>query len=342
MRPPWLSVIVPAWRAEQFLTDSLKALRGSAAPAGGFELIVVDDGSDDNTVDVADRWADRVVRLPAPSGGPSRARNAGAEAAHGEWLLFVDADVCVHADTLVRLAQSVARHPAATAIFGTYDATPAHPGFISQYRNLLHRWFHLTNAGPAETFWAGLGAVRADVFRRVGGFDAVAHPRQLEDVELGYRLRESGERVMLDPSIEGTHLKRWTFSRMAVTDFRDRGLTWMRLVLDGGRARRASLNLGWRERGRVILAGGVLLATPLALIAWSKALGLVAAALAAALLLSNLRVYRWFASLKGWRFAVGVVPLHFWYYLSNAAAAALGLLAYTRRRLAPLPGPSHA
>lgn len=342
MKPIWLSVIVPAWRAEQLLPDSLGALRRSAAPPGGFELIVVDDGSDDNTAAVAQGWTDRVIRLPAPSGGPSRARNAGAEAAGGEWLLFVDADVRVHADTLVRVAQSVARHPGAAAIFGTYDATPAAPGFVSQYRNLLHRWFHLAGAGPAETFWAGLGAIRADVFRRVGGFDAVAHPRQLEDVELGYRVRESGARVVLDPSIEGTHLKRWTLVRMAVTDFRDRGLTWMRLVLERGRARRASLNLGWRERGRVMLAGGVLLATPLALITWSKALGLVAAALAAALLLSNLRVYRWFASLKGWRFAVGVVPLHFWYYLSNAAAAALGFLAYTRRRLVPLPGPSHA
>jgi hypothetical protein len=146
---------------------------------------------------------------------------------------------------------------------------------------------------------------------------------------------------MLDPSIEGTHLKGWTFPRMAVTDFRDRGLTWMRLILEGGRARRATLNLGWRERGRVMLAGGVLLATLLALAAWSRLLGLIAVALAAGLLLSNLRVYQWFAKLKGWRFAVAVVPLHFWYYLSNVAAAAVGLLAHTRRRIT-VPGPSHA
>jgi hypothetical protein len=155
-------------------------------------------------------------------------------------------------------------------------------------------------------------------------------------------LRESGARIVLDPSLEGTHLKGWTFSRMALTDFRDRGLTWMRLVLEGGRARRASLNLRWRERARVMLAGGVLLATLLALVTWSLALALVAAALSAGLLLSNLRVYRWFAKLRGWRFAMGVVPLQFWYYLSNAAAAAVGLLAYTRRRLVTIPGPSHA
>ena len=342
MTQPWLSVIVPAWRAEQVLPQCLRALRGGSVPLGGVELIVVDDGSGDATPAVAQQWADRVIRLPAPSGGPSRARNAGADVAAGEWLLFVDADVRIHPDTLTRFAESVARFPDAAAIFGTYDATPAAPGFVSQYRNLLHRWFHITNAGPAETFWAGLGGIRAEVFRRAGGFDAVRHPRRLEDIELGYRLRESGVRIVLDPSLEGTHLKGWSFARMALTDFRDRGLTWMRLVLEGGRARRRSLNLGWQERMRVMLAGAALLATLVALIAWSKALALVAAALSAGLLLSNFRVYRWFAKLRGWRFAVAVVPLQFWYYLSNAAAAAVGLLAYTRRRLVTIPGPSHA
>jgi glycosyltransferase involved in cell wall biosynthesis len=341
MAAPWLSVIVPAWRAELLLPVSLAALRRAAAPPDGFELIVVDDGSGDATADVAERFADRVIRLDAPSGGPSRARNAGAAAAAGEWLLFVDADVRIHPDALLRFRESVARHPQASAIFGTYDATPAAPGFISQYRNLLHRWFHLTGAGSAETFWAGLGGVRADVFHRAGGFDAVQHPRQLEDVELGYRMREMGAQLVLDPSIEGTHLKAWSFPLMSVTDFRDRGLTWMRLVLSEGRLRRTSLNLKWQERARVLLAGAVLLATLLALIAWSAALGLTAAGLTAALLLSSLPVYAWFARQKGWRFALAVVPLHLWYYFSNAAAAVVGLLAHVRRRLVPVPGPSH-
>lgn len=339
---PWLSVVVPAYSAAELLPDSLGALGAAIPPPGGFELIVVDDGSGDATADVADRHADRVIRLPEPAGGPSRARNAGAGVARGEWLLFVDADVRVHADTLSRFYGSVQAHADATAIFGTYDAFPAAPGLVSQYRNLLHRYFHLRGAGPAETFWAGLGGVRAEAFRRVDGFDAERHPRQLEDIELGYRLRRAGGQLILDPSIEGTHLKAWGFGRMAITDFRDRGLTWMRLMLDREEPRRPSLNLAGREQLRVLLAGGVMLALLLAVLARSGALAGAAAGLAGLLIVANLPVYRWFARLKGWRFAVAVVPLLLWYYFSNAAAAFVGILAYARRRLVSLPGPSHA
>jgi len=342
MPAPWLSVIVPAWRAERLLPDTLGALRQASPPPGGFELIVVDDGSDDATAEVAERQADRVIRLAGPSGGPSRARNAGASAATGSWLLFVDADVRVHPDTLSRFAESVKGHPEAAAIFGTYDERPAAPGFVSQYRNLLHRYFHVVGAGPAETFWAGLGGVNAGEFNKVAGFDAVRHPRMLEDIELGYRLREAGGRLFLDPSIEGTHLKRWTLSRMVITDFRDRGLTWMRLVLEGRRTGRVSLNMVWREQARVVLAGGMLLAAILALITARGPLALASAVMGAALVFSNLHVYRWFAGVKGWPFALAVVPLHLWYYLSNAVAAGVGLVSHACRRLSASPRPEHA
>lgn len=339
---PWVSIVVPAYSAAAMLPDSLGALRTAVPPPGGLELIVVDDGSADGTAEAAATYADQVIRLAAPNGGPSRARNAGAEVARGEWLLFVDADVRVHRDTLSRFCASVEQHPEATAIFGTYDAFPAAPGLVSQYRNLLHRYFHLRGAGPAETFWAGLGGVRAAAFRQVNGFDAARHPRQLEDIELGYRLGESGGQLVLDPSIEGTHLKGWDFSRMAITDFRDRGLTWMGLMLERTRPRRASLNLAGREQILVLLAAGVVLGLVLAAVAGSRALAVVAAGLAVLLIVANLPMYRWFARLKGWRFALAVVPLVQWYYFSNAAAAFVGLLAHARRRLVSRQGPSHA
>ncbi|HEX7023990.1 MAG TPA: glycosyltransferase family 2 protein, partial [Gemmatimonadales bacterium] len=188
---PGLSVIVPAYQAASLLPDTLGALRASTSPGLDWELIVVDDGSDDASAELAAPFADRVVRLAAPAGGPAGARNAGARVARGEWLFFVDADVRVHSDTLLRFRDSVLAHPDASAIFGAYDDTPAAPGMVSRYRNLLHRYVHLRGAGPAETFWGGLGGVRADLFRRLGGFDPGRYPRpQIEDIEFGYRLRD--------------------------------------------------------------------------------------------------------------------------------------------------------
>jgi hypothetical protein len=230
---PRLSVIMPAHEAAQLLPDTLAALAGSTLPRPDWELIVVDDGSTDQTSVIASHWADHVITLPAPARGPGGARNAGAAVARGAWLMFVDADVRVHADALQRVVDAVSADPGLDAIFGAYDAKPEARGLVSEYRNLLHRYTHCVGAGEAETFWAGCGAVRRDAFARIGGFDTVRFPRpQIEDIDLGYRLRDAGGRIVLDPTIEGTHLKRWTLRGMLRTDLLDRGIPWMRLLLE--------------------------------------------------------------------------------------------------------------
>jgi hypothetical protein len=78
--------------------------------------------------------------------GPGGARNRGAAIARGANLWFVDADVVVHDDAAAVLACALA-DDGVTAVFGTYDSAPAAPGFLSQYRNLLHRHHHM-NADP--------------------------------------------------------------------------------------------------------------------------------------------------------------------------------------------------
>jgi hypothetical protein len=69
----------------------------------------------------------------------------------------------------------------------------------------------------------------------------------MSDVALGVRLAEAGHRIVLDPAIQGTHLKRWTLKRMVYTDFVLRGVPWVRLILRRGEPP-AHLNLGWRHR----------------------------------------------------------------------------------------------
>lgn len=330
--PPLLSVIVPAHRAGHLLPDTLGALRGSTLDPSMWELLVVDDGSDDPTAAVAAAFADRVLSWPSPPRGPGAARNAGALEARGQWLLLVDADVRVHPDTLQRFMESVARHPQAAAIFGTYDASPADQGLISRYRNLLHRYVHLRGAGPAETFWAGLGGIRLDRFHAVGGFDTLRFPRpEIEDIELGYRLRDAGDEIVLDPSIEATHLKRWTFWTMARTDFQQRALPWMRLLLERRGHARASLNVGAGERVQVALAGLSLVATPAGLLLGVPAAWWLSPALLGGAVLGSARLLAWLAREQGAQLAAAAIPLQAWYYCSNAVAAGMGILSYLLR-----------
>ncbi|MBK7595157.1 MAG: glycosyltransferase family 2 protein [Gemmatimonadetes bacterium] len=250
------SVIVPAHQAALLLPDTLDALSRSSLPRVRWELLVVDDASTDDTARVAARWADAVITLDGPPRGPGGARNAAAARASGTWLVFIDADVRVHPDTLERIATVVTEDPALVGVFGSYDDAPAEQGLLSEYRNLLHRYVHLRGAGDAETFWAGCGAIRRDAFEAVDGFDTARFPRpQIEDIELGYRLRDRGWRIRLDPSIQGTHLKRWRLWPMVRTDFRDRGLPWMRLLLERRGRTAPTLNTGRAEQLRVGLAG---------------------------------------------------------------------------------------
>ena len=331
---------MPAYQAAALVPDTLAAIRRCASPGVPWELILVDDGSSDGTAGLAAPIADRVVRLDAPAGGPAGARNVGARVARGEWLLFVDADVRVHPDTLLRFRESVLAHPDASAIFGTYDDTPGTAGTVSRYRNLLHRYVHLRGAGPAETFWGGLGGVRAEMFRALGGFNPARYPRpQIEDIEFGYRLRDSGAEIILDPAIQGTHLKGWALGRMILTDFRDRAIPWMRLMLERSGRNRVSLNVRRDEQLRVLASGLALVALAASAVLRDARPAWLALVLLLAVVVSNASLYRWFARHGGTKFALSVVPLHSWYYLSNALAGTVALLIHLVRNPRKHPPP---
>jgi glycosyltransferase involved in cell wall biosynthesis len=288
----------------------------------------VDDGSPDDTADVARAVADQVLRVADGPRGPAHARNMGARAARGTVLVFIDADVVVAPRTLRGFAAHFAGDPTLGAAFGAYDDAPAETDFISQYRNLLHRYVHTLHPGDADTFWAGCGAVRRDTFLAVGGFDAVRYPRpQIEDIELGYRLREAGARILLDPDLQGKHLKRWTFRNMVRTDLHERAIPWMHLILRRGEAmQRGPLNLRVREKLYTMFTGTGVAATLGALVFANNALAYLAAFCVVIVLLGNAPLLSWFGSRRGFFFAVGVAPLRLLYYLEAGLGAAWAIL----------------
>ncbi len=323
---PILSVIVPAFQGEKVLPEALGALAASDLPRELWELIVVDDGSTDRTVEIASAFADVIVRLPGRPHGPSYARNRGSEVSRGEILVFIDADVCVHPCTLRRFAWEFADGPEVGAVFGAYDTNPRAPGFVSQYRNLLHHYFHRRDGGDAETFWAGCGAIRTEVFRAAGMYDEWHFSRpQIEDIELGNRMRDMGARIFLQPDILATHLKRWRLRDVVSSDLNDRGVPWTRLLFRrGGTGTVRSLNLRPVEKVKTVLA--VLLGV--SLLGWgvtgASLYGLIAGGVALTLLLLNWPLYRFFLEERGIWFAVRVVPLNFLYYGLNACSALYG------------------
>jgi hypothetical protein len=250
--------------------------------------------------------------------------------ARGEVLVFVDADVCVHGDTLRRFAWAFAEQPDAAAVFGSYDDRPSAPGLVSQYRNLLHHYVHQQNRGEAETFWAGCGAVRRAAFLAVGMYNEWAFSRpQIEDIELGHRLRDNGYRILLRPEIQGKHLKRWTFRGVLTTDLKDRGVPWTRLLIQRGEAIASqTLNLRPKERICTAVMWLALVGMVVAVAARQGWAAIGAAALVLGVLLWNVPLYGFFRRTGGLAFAIGVVPLHLLHYILNGVSVVVAFVLH--------------
>jgi glycosyltransferase involved in cell wall biosynthesis len=223
-----ISVIIPAYNAERHFGQCLEALRQSNDQ--DFELIVVDDGSEDRTREIATQYGAKVLSAEARS-GPASARNLGAKQASGAILFFIDSDVCVKPESIAKVKARFNNDAEMAALIGSYDMLPKSQDFISQYRNLMHAYVHQHGSEQAWTFWSGCGAIRKEIFTEMSGFSEDYERPAIEDIELGYRLVRAGRKIVLDHSLLVTHLKRWTFWGLVKTDIMDRGIPWTELIL---------------------------------------------------------------------------------------------------------------
>ncbi|MEA2538846.1 MAG: hypothetical protein QOH35_212 [Acidobacteriaceae bacterium] len=243
-----IAVIIPVFNSSELLTDTLLAVHsGTRVPD---ELIVIDDGSSDESARTAERFGARVVRMPH-NVGPAACRNYAALLSRSEILMFLDCDTCVHTDTIERIERRLRADASLAAVIGSYDDAPRHPGICSQYRNLAHCYVHRSANRAALTFWSGCGAVRRAWFLEVDGFDERYREPSIEDIELGYRMSDRGASILLDPEICVTHTKRWTVRSSITTDIFNRGVPWMVLLLE---RRRMPDDLNLRRRHRIAAA----------------------------------------------------------------------------------------
>jgi GT2 family glycosyltransferase len=309
-QPTRISIIVPAYNSSKELKECLGALKASFY--SGLEIIVVDDASTDETPSVAALMGAYVLRL-AKNSGPAAARNYGSRHAHGEILFFVDADVVVKPETVSHIVKFFEEHPDVAAVFGSYDAFPRAKGIVSQYRNLLHHFVHQNSHPEASTFWAGCGAIRRSVFEMIGCFDEKRFPRSsIEDIELGYRLRQTGHRILLDKTLQGTHLKRWTLRSVIRTDILCRAIPWTRLIMESTHILN-DLNLKWSQRLSGVLVLLACLFLPLAAVRL-ESIAFSAIALLVVVFL-NRGLYAFFLRKHGFLFTLACIPLHLLYYL---------------------------
>ena len=316
-----LSVVVPVYNGGADLRVCLQALAQSTRKPD--EVIVVDDGSTDGAVACAADFSAKVIHGKGPL-GPAVARNRGARKASGDLLVFVDADVVVHPDTLTKFESLFGGSPDLVAAFGSYDDQPAAPSNVSRYKNLLHHYVHQHGGREAETFWAGCGAIRREQFLAVGGFSESYGRPSIEDIELGARLRSAGHRIALCPDIQCTHLKRWTLKSLLRTDIFARAIPWTRLIVQQGKLP-SGLNTDGKSRWSAVLAWFVVLGLVIGLVG-AAAGGWACVAVAAggsflsglAIATLNRSLYRFLFAHGGPGFGATAISLHFLYLLYSS------------------------
>lgn len=317
-----VSVIMPVFNGIEFIQKSIPPLVTMRERGEVLEVIVVDDNSTDDTADYAKKLGATVISSGGRL-GPGGARNVAAGQAKGDILWFIDADVVVHEDT-ARIMISGYENEEIVAVFGSYDDNPPAQNFLSQYKNLVHHYYHQRAKREASTFWSGCGTVRKDAFLEQGGFDIEMFKRpSIEDIELGYRLINAGGKLVLMTEMQCTHLKIWRFANLIHTEVFCRAIPWSRLMLKRGGLDN-DLNVGMGERAKAVLAALLALMLLLAfagILSWPY-VGIIAIAVITA----NWEIAKLFYVRKGILFAIGALLFHQIYYLYSATAFAWVIL----------------
>jgi cellulose synthase/poly-beta-1,6-N-acetylglucosamine synthase-like glycosyltransferase len=216
--PPLISVVVPTHNSSQSLNQCLGAIRESEGVR--IELIVVDDASQDDSVLIAARYADHVVRL-AKTRLRSDVRLAGFAKATGEILVNIDSDVVVSRHTFRTITEYFQSHEQVAAVTGLLSVECPVDGFLSTYKHLYMNYIFKGLPEQVSFLYGSIFALRPTAFECLQNLPKASRtiPSYADDTELGLLLVSGGLKVGFAPQLLVQHLKRFTLLSLLKNDF---------------------------------------------------------------------------------------------------------------------------
>jgi len=188
---PTISVIVPVYNMGRYLPDAVASIEAQGFES--IEIVVVDDGSTDETPEVLASLGDRIVAVRHANCGPAAARNRGIETSSGELLAFLDADDLWPAGKLAHQLQRLEREPELDVVLGRIQYVALEGGELPDIE------YEDRDAKTLTHVHLGSGLYRRRAFERIGTFDESL--RFSEDVDWFFRVREAGLRVVILPEV---------------------------------------------------------------------------------------------------------------------------------------------
>lgn len=207
---PDVSLVLPSWNGVEPLGAHLPSVIGEATSMGSSEIVVADDASDDGTDDLLrSRFPEVRVARRSTRGGFAPAANDGVAAARGRLVVLLNNDMEVRAGALALLVHALERDPSVFAAVPAIVrvATGAEEGLTSlRFRRGVVSTSIGQDGGTHPAYaCGGAMAFRRDEFLRLGGFDSIYAPFYWEDVDLSYRARKRGRRLVHVPGARVDH-----------------------------------------------------------------------------------------------------------------------------------------
>ena len=191
--PPSISVVIPCWNAEQWIARAIKSVLDQHYPR--LEVIVVDDGSSDRSLDVIRSLGDKVRWATGPNSGACAARNRGLEFSDSSYIMFLDADDYIERNSLNSWVESACRADA-DIVFGPFAyerggarALARSPNEPFNSLSLLCQWLEGWFTPPCSVLW------RRSFVVSIGGWNSKARQSRSDDGELVMRALLNDARV---------------------------------------------------------------------------------------------------------------------------------------------------
>jgi len=203
-----LSIIIPTRDSETTLGECLRSIRENGY--SNYELIIIDGGSRDRTLEIARAYTDKIIRQN-PADGREEARNLGYAETRGDIIVCTDSDNVLEKGALEKMARYFLSHPEVDAVTGMNTRETPAANFASQYKNLyLYRNFR--RLPPEVDFLYGslYGVRKADY---------PLTTMWVDDTARGQELASSNKRIRFLPELKTVHLKRYSLVSLLVNDF---------------------------------------------------------------------------------------------------------------------------
>lgn len=204
-----ISFIIPNWNGEATIKKCLEAT--FAVEDDNFEVIVVDDGSDDDSVEIIKSFPCKLIQLEKRSGA-SKARNVGAFSSDSKYLFFTDSDCVPQKDLLKVTRKTIAEQEPGMIIGGTYTREPYDKQFFSRFQSIFINHFETKTLKDPDYIASHALLIETEIFKKSGGFSNIFMPTaMIEDVEFSHNLRKSGYKLITNPEILVEHCFNFSF-----------------------------------------------------------------------------------------------------------------------------------